>query len=142
MRAFVDEYSAARTTPLNRSERQQIGACATFLAAQTARCEHCGYHRYDANNDPDSFITALREHGLNYLPRLAPAAAASYAVFCFFGRRLVDRGSRLGSLYDYSDSSKETKKRIYSEFLGGLHVCAFAGGFAARGGAGHGVGVG
>lgn len=67
MRAFIDEYSAARPTPLNRNHRQQIAACATFLAAYTARCEHCGHDGYNGNNDPNSFMTALRDHGLNYL---------------------------------------------------------------------------
>jgi hypothetical protein len=66
-RAFIDEYSAARSSPLNRAERQRIAACATLLAAYTARCEHCGYNSYDAENDPNSFTTALRAHGLDYL---------------------------------------------------------------------------
>jgi hypothetical protein len=67
VRAFVDEYSAARETPLTRSEREQIAACATFIAAYTARCEHCGYRGYDATTDPNSFTSALRQHGLGYL---------------------------------------------------------------------------
>jgi Phosphotransferase enzyme family len=67
VRAFVNEYSAARHTPLNRSQRGHVAACATFVAAYTARCEHCGYGGYNAEADPNSFTTALREHGLNYL---------------------------------------------------------------------------
>lgn len=67
VRAFVDEYSAARHIPFNRSQREQVAACATFIAAYTARCEHCGYNGYDAAADPNSFTTALREHGLTYL---------------------------------------------------------------------------
>ncbi len=67
VRAFLDEYSVARRTPLDRHQRAQIAACATFLAAYTARCEHCGYGGYDAEADPGSFTTALREHGLGYL---------------------------------------------------------------------------
>jgi Phosphotransferase enzyme family len=67
VRAFVDEYSAARKTPLTRIEREQVAACATFIAAYTARCEHCRQEGYDAANDPNSFTTALREHGVDYL---------------------------------------------------------------------------
>jgi hypothetical protein len=67
VRAFVDEYSAARSTALSRSEREQVAACAAFAAAYTARCEHCGADGYDASNDPNSFTTALRAHGEEYL---------------------------------------------------------------------------
>lgn len=67
VRAFVDEYSAARPTPLDRRRREQIAACATFIAAYTARCERCGNGGYDAEADPNSFTAALREHGLDYL---------------------------------------------------------------------------
>jgi hypothetical protein len=67
MRAFVDEYSAARQTPLDRRQREQVAACATFIAAYTARCEHCGHGGYDSDADPCSFTAALREHGLEYL---------------------------------------------------------------------------
>lgn len=66
VRAFVDEYSNARRTPLRREEREQVAACATFIAAYTARCEHCRYDGYDGAKDPNSFTSALREHGLNY----------------------------------------------------------------------------
>jgi hypothetical protein len=67
VRAFVDEYSTARKAPLSRSEREQVAACATFIAAYTARCEHCRHEGYDGANDPNSFTSALREHGLDYL---------------------------------------------------------------------------
>jgi hypothetical protein len=67
VRAFVDEYSVARVTPLSRREREQVAACATFIAAYTARCEHCRHDGYDGANDPNSFTTALREHGIDYL---------------------------------------------------------------------------
>ena len=39
-RAFVDEYSAARPTPLSRRQRETIAAVAAFVLAYTARCEH------------------------------------------------------------------------------------------------------
>jgi hypothetical protein len=65
VRAFVDEYSAARPTPLTRVEREHVAACATFIAAYTARCEHA--HRDGATDDPNSFGWALRTHGEDYL---------------------------------------------------------------------------
>jgi hypothetical protein len=64
VRAFVDEYSVARSTSLSRSEREQVAACATFIAAYTARCEHNGH---DPADDPNSFMWALRTHGMEYL---------------------------------------------------------------------------
>jgi hypothetical protein len=67
VRAFVDEYSAARPIPLSRTEREQVAACATFIAAYTARCEHCGHRGYDATNDPNSFTWALRTYAGDYL---------------------------------------------------------------------------
>jgi hypothetical protein len=67
MRAFVDEYSTARSAPLTTREREQIAAHGLLLAAYTARCEHCGLNGYDATNDPGSFTTALRAHGTAYL---------------------------------------------------------------------------
>lgn len=67
VRAFVDEYSAARSTPLSRGEREQVAACATFLAAYTARCEHNGHLDHDPASDPNSFMSALRRHGDEYL---------------------------------------------------------------------------
>jgi hypothetical protein len=67
MRAFLDEYSAARATPLTRPEREQVAAHGLLVAAYTARCEHCGVDGYDADADPDSFVTALRTHGSTYL---------------------------------------------------------------------------
>ena len=67
MRAFVDEYSAARKTPLTHAERGQVAAHALLLAAYTARCEHCGIDGYEPENDPDSFVTALRAHQDSYL---------------------------------------------------------------------------
>jgi Phosphotransferase enzyme family len=67
VRAFVDEYSAARPTSLSRSEREQVAACATFIAAYTARCEHDGHAGDDPVDDPNSFTWALRTHGLEYL---------------------------------------------------------------------------
>jgi hypothetical protein len=66
-RAFIDEYSNARATPLTRDEREQIAAHALLLAAYTARCEHCSLNGYDADGDPDSFTIALRSHGNAYL---------------------------------------------------------------------------
>ncbi len=65
--AFIDEYSTARKHPLNRTERNQIAAHALFLAAYTARCEHCGVDGYDAEADSTSFTAALRTHGSDYL---------------------------------------------------------------------------
>jgi Phosphotransferase enzyme family len=67
LRAFVDEYSTARDAPLSRSEREQIAACATYTAAYSARCEHARRDGYDGANDANSFTTALREHGVEYL---------------------------------------------------------------------------
>jgi len=67
MHAFVDEYSAARSTALTMDEREQIAAHGLLLAAYTARCEHCGLNEYDATTDPNSFTTALRVHGTAYL---------------------------------------------------------------------------
>jgi hypothetical protein len=67
MSMFIDEYSAARETPLSGAERGQIAAHGLLLAAYTARCEHCGIDGYDADADPDSFMTALHTHGSRYL---------------------------------------------------------------------------
>jgi hypothetical protein len=67
MRAFVDDYSAARSAPLGFQERGQIAAHSLLLAAYTARCEHCGLDGYDATTDPASFTTALRVHRNSYL---------------------------------------------------------------------------
>jgi hypothetical protein len=67
VRSFVSEYSAARATPLGRGERDQVAACAAFVAAYTARCEHCAVDGYNADDDPNSFTTALRLHGEDYL---------------------------------------------------------------------------
>ncbi len=67
MRAFIDDFSAARATPLTQRERGQIAAHGLLVAAYTARCEHCGVDGYDADADRDSFITALRTHGSTYL---------------------------------------------------------------------------
>lgn len=50
-----------RDTPLS-AERQQVAACALLVAAYTARCEYCALDGYDADDDPDSFTTALRIH--------------------------------------------------------------------------------
>lgn len=67
MSAFIDEYSAARETPLSQAARAQIRAQGLLLAAYTARCEHCAVDGYDAEADLDSFTTALRTHGSRYL---------------------------------------------------------------------------
>ena len=67
LRAFVEEYSTARSTALTMDEREQIAAHGLLLAAYTARCEHCGLNGYDATTDPSSFTTALRTHGMAYL---------------------------------------------------------------------------
>lgn len=67
MRAFVDEYSAARETPLSRPEREQIAAHGLLLAAYTARCEHCRIGGYDPEADPNSFTAALNADGNAYL---------------------------------------------------------------------------
>ncbi len=67
VRAFVDDYSAARPTALSRGEREQVAACATFIAAYTARCEHCALGGVNPAEDPNSFMTALRDHGEAYL---------------------------------------------------------------------------
>jgi hypothetical protein len=63
-RAFVDDYSRARFEPLTRAQRSQIAACATLLAAYTARCEHC---LPGGDDDPLGFIAALRDRGSEYL---------------------------------------------------------------------------
>ncbi len=63
MGAFIDEYNAARLTPLTCAERTQVTACATFLAAYVARCAHCAVDGDRAAEDPCSFTAALREHG-------------------------------------------------------------------------------
>lgn len=67
MHAFIEDYSSARPTPLAKHQRDQIAACAVFIAAYTARCEHCAYQGYDAAADPNSFTSALREHRDEYL---------------------------------------------------------------------------
>ena len=67
MGAFIDEYQAARSAPLTVAERRQIAACALFLGAYTARCEHCAVDGYRAGHNPNSFTSALREHGTVYL---------------------------------------------------------------------------
>jgi hypothetical protein len=59
-RAFVDEYSAARATPLTRAERSRIAAAATFVLAYGARCEH-------ALGVEGPVTAALRAHGEAYL---------------------------------------------------------------------------
>jgi hypothetical protein len=40
VRAFVDEYEAARGTPFTTAERAEIGAAVTYTRAYGARCEH------------------------------------------------------------------------------------------------------
>jgi hypothetical protein len=40
---------------------------ATFIAACTARCEHCAPGGYDTDADPGSFTNALRSHGTDYM---------------------------------------------------------------------------
>jgi hypothetical protein len=40
VRAFVDEYEAARGTPFTIAERGEIGAAVTYSRAYGARCEH------------------------------------------------------------------------------------------------------
>jgi hypothetical protein len=67
VRAFVDEYSATRSTPMSRKERAQVAGCAMFIAAYTARWEHRGPVDYDPATDTNSFIWALRTHGVDYL---------------------------------------------------------------------------
>jgi hypothetical protein len=67
MGAFIDEYQTARSAPLTVEERRQIAACAMFLGAYTARCEHCAIGGYRAEDDPDSFTSALAEHGTAYV---------------------------------------------------------------------------
>lgn len=67
MAAFIDEYAAARPAPLTAAERRQIAACALFVGAYTARCEHCAVDGYRAADDPNSFTSSLREHGTTYL---------------------------------------------------------------------------
>jgi hypothetical protein len=67
MGAFINEYDAARAAPLTAAERRQIAACAMFLGAYTARCEHCGVSGYRAGDDPHSFTSSLRKHGTAYL---------------------------------------------------------------------------
>jgi Phosphotransferase enzyme family len=67
MGAFIDEYSVARSAPLTGAKRRQITACAMFLGAYTARCEHCAVDGYRAADDPNSFTSALRKHGIAYL---------------------------------------------------------------------------
>lgn len=65
VRAFVDEYSAARSAPLTAADREHVAACATFIAAYTARCEHA--QRGGATDAANGFGRALRAHGADYL---------------------------------------------------------------------------
>lgn len=67
MRAFIDEYSAARRRPLSRAERERIAGCATFIAAYTARCEHALHGRADSVANTNMFSAALKLHGDDYL---------------------------------------------------------------------------
>ncbi len=67
MAAFIDEYTAARTRPMTAAERRQIAACALFLGAYTARCEHCAVDGHCAADDPGSFTSSLRTHSTAYL---------------------------------------------------------------------------
>lgn len=66
MHAFIDDYSGARPVSLTTHEREQIAACVLFVAAYTARCEHCRHPGSDAASDPNSFTSALLEHGDAY----------------------------------------------------------------------------
>jgi Ser/Thr protein kinase RdoA (MazF antagonist) len=65
VRAFVDEYSAARPVPLTRAEREHVAACATFIAAYTARCEHADQD--GGATDANGYAGALRTYGEDYL---------------------------------------------------------------------------
>jgi hypothetical protein len=67
MGAFIDEYNAARLAPLTFVERRKVTACAMFLGAYTARCEHCDVDGDRAGDDPHSFTSSLREYGTAYL---------------------------------------------------------------------------
>ena len=60
VRAFVDEYSAARRSALTGAQRLSIHAAATYIVAYTARCEH-------ALGQYGKFSEALRKFGLSYL---------------------------------------------------------------------------
>jgi hypothetical protein len=57
----------ARPQPLTAAERRQIAACAIFLGACTARCEHRAVDGYLAADDPNSFTSSLRQYGTAYL---------------------------------------------------------------------------
>ena len=63
VRAFVDDYSAARSRPLDRGDREQISAIAAYVIAYTARCGHA----IGVPEEPGTFAAALREHGVDYL---------------------------------------------------------------------------
>jgi hypothetical protein len=67
MGAFIDDYTVARSASLSVAERRQVTACAMFLGAYTARCEHCDVDGYRARDDPHSFTSSLREYGTAYL---------------------------------------------------------------------------
>ncbi|MBA3787391.1 MAG: phosphotransferase [Actinobacteria bacterium] len=59
-RAFVDAYSAARSSRLSRSEREEIAAVTLYVVAYSARCAHALGRRGD-------FVEALERFGVEFL---------------------------------------------------------------------------
>ena len=65
-RGVRGRVNAARDKPLTRSDRERTAACATFLAAYTARCEHAIGKR-EVTHDDNAFGAALWAHAEEYL---------------------------------------------------------------------------
>jgi hypothetical protein len=63
VRAFLDEFAAARPEPLSPAERERVHAVATYVIAYIARCEHA----LGESDRPGTFSAALRLHGADYL---------------------------------------------------------------------------
>lgn len=64
--AFIEDYSAARSTPLSTNELLAAQAVAAYLMAYTARCEHAlGKHGH--------FSQSLSQFGRAYLARAEPS---------------------------------------------------------------------
>ncbi len=59
-RAFVADYSAARTRSLSRVEREQIAAAMLYVVTYSARCEHALGRRGD-------FVEVLERFGADHL---------------------------------------------------------------------------
>jgi len=68
--AFVEDYSAARPTPLSPNELLGAQAVATYLMAYIARCEHALGLR-------GHFAQSLAKFGSAYLARAARSVVAA-----------------------------------------------------------------